>query len=191
MKHLIHLLLLFCALFCACNYTQELQPDPNIYARQMGIQSVDTTSYWQYQNIQYFSAGDSSKYKELHTVIDTATILGQFAYKINVSTPFGSYTYKLQTDSTSVTIDQFDIISRYTYPSDTFIVNTCILAKASDTTVTFGGVTYPNVIAFHVWNQSCYNAEAYYFYEFGTGLVASYAYDTLGNVNIRYLLSSN
>lgn len=187
MKNLVYLLLFL----LACGPTTQPQPTGNVFAKQIGLQDIDSTSWWTYQTVVYFSGGDSTTYMQTHTVVDTATINGKNAYKIKVDSPFGSYNYKMRTDSSGTTVEYAGSISHYLYPSiDTFSLNSCGALSVIidfDSTVTVGN-SYANTTVYHTWQQPCSNADTYMFYQYGIGLVATTSV-TQSQVMKQYLVS--
>lgn len=189
MRNLLVILLLF---LVACATNVQPQPQVNIYAKQVGLQDIDTTSAWAYHTVVYFPNGDSTKFSQIHTVTDTSTIGGKTAYKVEVSTPFGSYDYKMRTDSTGVTIEKGGVINHYQYPAqDTFTINaSCGLLSvicSNDTSINIGDKSFQDVTAYHIWEQPCSSTNTYSFYKYGIGLVATISQS--GNeVTYQYLV---
>lgn len=180
MKNIFFAIIALLAISCGGNITPIPTPNPNSYAKQIGLVNVDTASEWVYQTVVYFANGDSTQYTQSHFVEDTANIQGKAAFLVRVESPYGLYYYKVRTDSTGTEIERGSYINKYQYPSlDTFYVNTSgcqIFANilSLDSTITIApGAVYPNTIVYYSPMQLCSIDEATVCYQYGIGLVGS------------------
>ncbi len=202
MKNLF--LFLFAALLIvSCRERVIIPPHSSInyYARQNGLTSMDTTSFWAYQSVTYFSQDDSTRYMETHTVVDTSIINGLPAYDISVTTSFTSSTYSMRSDSTGLYTECQGYVNYLKYPTlvgDTFAIinkNGCLIyatTVSTDTTINYNGYEYANCIAYHTWFQNgCVTmSDTYSFYQYNLGLVAQHV-NGQNSITRKYLIASH
>ena len=173
MRNLI--ILSFICLLFACTPKTAVIPTPadnpkSVY-RTNGVQDLDTSFVLTYETYICLNNGTKTHYTQVHEVIDTTTLQGQEAFVVSVTTPFGNYTYKIASDSTTVWKES----EKYSFDRDTMIINSCgaygILTQ--DSSVTILDSTFINPYVIRIPKQACFNADVSLIYSFGRGLVSS------------------